>query len=48
MKISSVLKVGDMVYSTANGQPMKVTRVYSCGFDTDIDYFSYDEHRKLF
>jgi hypothetical protein len=19
-----------------------------CGFDTDVDYFSYDEHRKLF
>lgn len=48
MKISSVLKVGDTVYSATNGQPMKVTRVYSCGFDTDVDYFSYDEHRKLF
>ena len=48
MKISSVLKVGDTVYSSTNGQPMKVTRVYSCGFDTDVDYFSYGEHRKLF
>lgn len=48
VQISKVLSYGNTVYSAANGQPMKVTRVYSTGFDTDVDYFSYDEHRKLF
>lgn len=48
MQISSVLQVGDTVYSASNGQPMKVIDVYTDGFDTDVDYFSYDEHRKLF
>ena len=35
-KISKLLKVGENVYSAANGLPMKVTRMYSCGFETDI------------
>ena len=48
MQISSVLRVGDVVYSATNGQPMKVIDVYPDGFDTDVDYFSFDEHRKLF
>ncbi len=48
MKISSLLRVGDVVYSASNGQPMKVTKMRSCGFDTDVGYFSFDEHRKLF
>lgn len=48
MSISKVLSVGDMVYSAANGQPLKVTKVYSVGFETEEDYFFYDEHRKLF
>ena len=48
MKYQKILNVGDVVYSANNGQPMKITRIYSCGFDTDVDYFSYDEHRKLF
>lgn len=48
MQISKVLRVGDVVYSSINGQPMKVTKVYSVGFDTEVDYFSFDEHRKLF
>jgi hypothetical protein len=48
MKISSVLKVGDTVYSSANCKPMKVARVYSTGFETEDDYFSYEEHRNLF
>lgn len=48
MKISKILNVGDTLYSATNGQPMKVTRIYSCGFDTDVDYFSFDEHRELF
>ena len=48
MKISKVLSVGDEVYSAANGQAMKVTRIYSCGFDTEYGYFSFEEHRKLY
>ena len=48
MKISKILKVGDTVFSSKNGQPMKVTRIYSTGFDTEEDYFSFDEHRVLF
>lgn len=48
MKISSVLSVGDVVYSAGNGQPMKVTRIHTCGFDTEDDYYSFDEHRKLY
>ena len=48
MKISSVLKVGDTVYSSADCRPIKVTRVYSTGFMTEEGYFSYDEHKKTF
>lgn len=48
MQISKVLRVGDVVYSSANGQPTKTTKIYSVGFDTEVDYFSFDEHRKLF
>ena len=48
MKVSSVLKVGDCVYSAANGQPMKVTRIYACGFNTEEGYFSFEEHRSLY
>lgn len=48
MKISSVLSVGDYVYSSANGKPMKVTRVYDCGFETEDDFYSYDEHKSLY
>lgn len=47
-KISKLLKVGENVYSAANGLPMKVTRMYSCGFETEEDYFSFDECGKLF
>ena len=47
-KISKILQVGDEVYSAANGQPMKVTRIYSVGFETDVDYYSFDDHRVLF
>lgn len=48
MKISKVLSVGDFVYSSANGEPMKVTRFYDCGFDTEDDFYGYDEHRSLY
>ena len=48
MKISKVLSVGDVVYSAANGQPIKVKKIRSNGFDTEEGYFSFDEHRKLY
>ena len=48
MKISNLLEVGDTVYSTANGKPMKVVKIYPDGFDTEDDYYSFDEHKKLF
>ena len=47
-KIQKILSVGDTVYSASNCHPMKVTRIYSTGFDTEEDYFSFDEHRELY
>lgn len=46
-QIKSLLKVGDKVYS-AQGAEMTVTRIYDNGFETDQDYFAFDEVRKLF
>ena len=48
MNISKVLSVGDMVFSAQNGEPIKVTNIYSCGISTKLGYFSFDEHRKKF
>jgi hypothetical protein len=48
MKVANVLRVGDTVYSSGNGKPMKVTKVYSDGFDTEDDYYGFGEHRELF
>jgi len=47
-KVSKLLSVGDFVYSAANGKPMKVINKDSSGFETEEDYFGYDEHRKLY
>ncbi len=47
-KISKLLNVGDFVYSAANGNPMKVISKDLSGFETEEDYFSYDEHRELY
>lgn len=46
--ISKLLSVGDFVYSAANGKPMKVISKDSSGFETEEDYFGYDEHRELY
>lgn len=46
-EIEEVLDVGDVVWS-ATGKEMKVTHVDHEGFETEEDYFSYDEHRSLF
>ena len=32
-KIQKLLTVGDYVYSAANGQPLKVTSIFSAGFE---------------
>jgi hypothetical protein len=48
VKISKVLSVGDFVYSSANGKPMKVTKVCDCGFYTEDDFYGYEEHRSLY
>ena len=47
-KIAKVLSVGDVVFSAANGKPMKVIKIYSDGFDTDDDYYSFEEHGELY
>lgn len=47
-RISKLLSVGDFVFSAANGMPMKVISKDSSGFETEEDYFSYDEHRELY
>ena len=46
-KIEKLLCIGDVVWS-ATGKEMKVTHVGHEGFETEEDYFSYDEHRSLF
>ena len=46
--IKKLLRPGDVVYSARGGQEMKVTRIYSTGFDTEEGYFSFDEVRKLY
>ena len=48
MNISKILKVGDYVYSASNGQAMKVLKLDEKGFETEEDYFGYDEHKKLY
>lgn len=48
MAISKVLTAGAVVYSSADGEPMKITKVYSCGFNTESGYFSFDEHRNRY
>ena len=47
-KIQKVLQVGDYVYSSNGGKPMKVTKIDFMGFETEDDYFTYDEHGELY
>lgn len=47
-KIQKLLSVGDYVYSAANGQPLKVTRIFSTGFEAGGEYYSFDEHNVLY
>lgn len=47
-QIRKLLSVGDIVYSAQGGAEMVVTRIEDDGFETDQDYFIYDEVRKLY
>ena len=47
-QIKKLLKVGDKVYSAQGGVEMTVTAIDDTGFETDQDYFTFDEVRKLY
>lgn len=47
-KISKLLSVGDFVYSAADGSPIRVINKDEFGFETEEDYYGYDEHRELY
>ena len=47
-QIKKLLQVGDIVYSARGGREMVVTKIYDHGFETEEDYFGYDEVRKLY
>ena len=47
-QIKKLLNVGDVVYSARGGQEMKVIAIDEKGFQTEEDYFFFDEVRKLY
>ena len=47
-QVKKLLSVGDTVYSARGGQKMKVIRIDENGFQTEEDYFFFDEVRKLY
>ena len=47
-KIQKLLSVGDTVFSAQGGQKMKVLSMNDVGFETEEDFFSYDEVRKTY
>ena len=46
--VKKILKVGDTVYSACDGKEMKVLSMDDIGFDTEEDFFGYDEVRKTY
>ena len=46
-KIQKYLSVGDTIYST-NGKELTVTKITSSVFFCGEEYYTYDEHRKLY
>lgn len=46
--IKKLLSPGDVVYSVPGGQEMKVINIDDEGFETEEDYFRFDEVRKLY
>ena len=47
-KIQKLLSVGDFVYSSNGGKTMKIKKVDFDGFETEEDFFTYEEHGKLY
>lgn len=47
-KIQKLLSVGDTVFSAQGGQKMKVLSMDDVGFETEEDFFPYDEVRKTY
>ena len=47
-QIKKLLSVGDVVYSAQGGRELVVKKIDDYGFETDEDYFFYDEVRKLY
>ncbi len=47
-QIKKLLSVGDVVFSAQGGREMVVRKIYNDGFETDEDFFSYGEVRKLY
>ena len=47
-KLKKLLQIGDMVYSSNNGAPMKIKEIDNEGFSTEEDYFFFEEVRELF
>ena len=47
-QIKKLLRVGDIVYSAQGGREMVVKNIYDDGFETEEDFFGYDEVRKLY
>ncbi|MBR4295736.1 MAG: hypothetical protein IKT56_02720 [Clostridia bacterium] len=47
-KVQKLLSVGDTVFSAQGGQKMKVLSMNDVGFETEEDFFPYDEVRKTY
>ena len=47
-KVQKILSVGDYVFSAMGGQKMKVLSMSDVGFETEEDFFPYDEIRKTY
>ena len=47
-QIKKFLSIGDKVYSAQGGREMVVVKIDNDGFETEEDYFGYDEVRKLY
>ena len=47
-QIRKLLKVGDIVYSARGGEKNGRTKIDSASFETEEDYFLYNEVRQLY
>lgn len=46
--IKKLLSPGDIVYGAQRGQEMKIISIDDEGFETEEDYFRFDEVKKLY